>query len=61
MPFKAIKMERSDCFGGGNGFLLSLSLALGAVVSVRVFTQPVFEETIDESAEPLRELHVIVL
>ena len=54
-------MERSDCFGGGNGFLLSLSLALGAVVSVRVFTQPVFEETIDESAEPLRELHVIVL
>ena len=47
--------------GGGNGFLLSLSLALGAVVSVRVFTQPVFEETIDESAESLRELHVIVL
>lgn len=52
MPFKAIKMERSDSFFfgvGGGKWLPVLSLAL------------VFEETIDESVESLHERHVIVL
>lgn len=44
------------CFGG----MASCSLALYAALA-RVFTQPVSEETIDESVESLYGLRLIVL